>query len=329
MRPCISVIVPLFNKEPYLERCLASVRAQTLQDLEVIIVDDGSTDGGPALAAGLLTDRDRLIRQANAGPSAARNRAVQESSGDLLAFLDADDTWMDDHLADKVALFERFPEAGLAAGPTRPMRPGESPLAPPKDLLLTDYFAVAASARRHLFQTSSVVMRRSAFDRVGPFAPIPHGQDSELWVRVALVFPIAIAQRVTTEYDQDVPGSVIRVHQERRPVYPPTVATLKERLGAGAVPDRIVSSVRAYCGEWLTDHAIEILRCGDAVEARAVAAEAVGFGARSGVMGIRVASHLPRPLARFAVRAVGRARRANAHVRWPLAGPGLREGGSC
>jgi glycosyltransferase involved in cell wall biosynthesis len=89
----VSVIVPLFNKAKYIERALRSITAQALSDFEVIVVDDGSTDGGARIAESHPDPRFRLIRQPNAGPGAARNHGAAEARAPYLAFLDADDAW--------------------------------------------------------------------------------------------------------------------------------------------------------------------------------------------------------------------------------------------
>ena len=91
--PRLSIIVPVYNAELYLGRAVASVRAQSFSDWELILVDDGSADGSSALLERCAAEdgRIRVFRQANAGPSAARNRGIEEASGEYLAFLDADD----------------------------------------------------------------------------------------------------------------------------------------------------------------------------------------------------------------------------------------------
>src|SRR5437762_2348532 len=89
----ISIIIPLFDKSAYIERALASIAAQTFDDYEVIVVDDGSRDDGPAKVRDWNDARVRLIQQPNAGPGAARNRGIAEARADWLAFLDADDEW--------------------------------------------------------------------------------------------------------------------------------------------------------------------------------------------------------------------------------------------
>lgn len=106
--PLVSVVVPLFNKGPWVRRALDSIAAQTLSDFEAIIVDDGSTDSGAEIVKGYPDRRFRLIRQANAGPGAARNRGLKECAGDFVAFLDADDEWLPDYLETSIAGLERF-----------------------------------------------------------------------------------------------------------------------------------------------------------------------------------------------------------------------------
>jgi GT2 family glycosyltransferase len=95
----VSVIVPFYNKGPYIRRCLESIAAQTFTDFEAIVVDDGSTDGGTEIAESFADTRFHLIRQPNAGPGAARNRGICEATGETLAFLDADDAWLPDYLS--------------------------------------------------------------------------------------------------------------------------------------------------------------------------------------------------------------------------------------
>ncbi len=112
----VSVVVPLFNKRPFIERCLNSIASQSFADFEVIIVNDGSTDGGEAIVARYPDRRFRLISQPNAGPGAARNRGISSASGEWIAFLDADDEWARDYLFESLRLADQF--SGRAAAVT-------------------------------------------------------------------------------------------------------------------------------------------------------------------------------------------------------------------
>src|SRR5690348_123134 len=100
----VSVIVPLYNKSAWIERCLDSIARQSYRDFEVIVVDDGSTDDSVTKVEKRVDGQVRLIRQANAGPGAARNRGVQEAQGELIAMLDADDAWDPSYLAESVRI---------------------------------------------------------------------------------------------------------------------------------------------------------------------------------------------------------------------------------
>src|SRR5262245_30953172 len=102
----VSVIIPLYNKRPYIARALDSVLQQSLSDIEVLIVNDGSTDGSETIVKACTDPRVRLIHQVNAGPGAARNRGLGEATSPLIAFLDADDEWLPTYLEKSVGLLE-------------------------------------------------------------------------------------------------------------------------------------------------------------------------------------------------------------------------------
>jgi len=111
----ISVIIPLYNKSKYIARALDSVLAQTFTNFEIVVIDDGSTDCGPEIVAQYNDKRIKLIKQANQGPGAARNRGMEESRGGLLAFLDADDEWMTLFLERSFNNFVKYPECDISA----------------------------------------------------------------------------------------------------------------------------------------------------------------------------------------------------------------------
>src|SRR5215472_10802511 len=109
----VSVVIPVFNEAGVVRRAIGSVLTQELAPLEIIVVDDGSTDATPSVL-GTFGDRIRVLRQANAGAAAARNTGAAAASGEYLAFLDADDEWHPAMLSRTAGLLERNPCAALA-----------------------------------------------------------------------------------------------------------------------------------------------------------------------------------------------------------------------
>src|SRR5262245_58991929 len=119
--PRVSILIPLFDGEAFIGESLASVRAQTVEDWEAIVVDDGSSDGGAAIAAEAAARdaRIRLLRQANAHTQAARNTALAAARGEWIALLDQDDVWLPEKLARQLDLAARQPRANLLFTETR------------------------------------------------------------------------------------------------------------------------------------------------------------------------------------------------------------------
>jgi glycosyltransferase involved in cell wall biosynthesis len=156
-QPLVSCIVPVFNGERYLREALDSLFAQTYRPIEVIVVDDGSTDGTPAVVAA-YADRVRAFQQANAGPAAARNRGVREARGDLIAFLDADDLWHASKAGRQVACLEARPDRGACVTHVQNFWISElqEEAARFRDSRLTQplpaYLALALMARREVFE---------------------------------------------------------------------------------------------------------------------------------------------------------------------------------
>jgi glycosyltransferase involved in cell wall biosynthesis len=113
----VSVVVPLYNTENYVARAIDSVLAQTFQDFELIVVDDGSTDSGPDLVRKYQDPRVKYYSQSNRGPGAARNRGIKESTSPYVSFLDADDEWLPDFLQKYLEALMRNPECDYVVGP--------------------------------------------------------------------------------------------------------------------------------------------------------------------------------------------------------------------
>jgi hypothetical protein len=211
--PLVSIIIPTYNCERYIEGTLRSVLGQSHRPIEVLVVDDGSTDRTPEIVAA-HGEPVRLIRQANHGVCVARNHGFQQSKGALVCFLDHDDHWFDWKLACQVEAFERdqqlgvaftdfqlwFPENGAFPDPAR-LAPASQP-APDVDAEFTGYiyhqFLLDCFAL-----TSTVMMRREVFAASGGFDPaLPYSEDWDLWLRLAREHRFIKHARVSTLYRQ-------------------------------------------------------------------------------------------------------------------------------
>jgi glycosyltransferase involved in cell wall biosynthesis len=123
----VSVIIPVYNGSAYIAKAVASVQAQNFPDLEIIVIDDGSTDDTAAVVAA-ITPPVRFLQQQNGGTGVARNRGVEEARGDFIAFLDADDLWAAGKLALQLAAFEKDPQLDAVWAHVREFRQGEDPV---------------------------------------------------------------------------------------------------------------------------------------------------------------------------------------------------------
>ena len=115
LRPKISVVIPLFNKASTIGETIESVCLQTCRNIEILVVDDGSTDSGLQVVKKNPDNRIKIISQTNQGQSAARNRGLESALGSYIAFIDGDDRWDKTHLESMLKLSESFPNAGIYA----------------------------------------------------------------------------------------------------------------------------------------------------------------------------------------------------------------------
>jgi glycosyltransferase involved in cell wall biosynthesis len=158
----VSVIIPVYNCETYLAEAIDSVLAQTYAPVEIIVVDDGSTDGSAQVAA-RYAPRVRCLHQENSGIGAARNRGIEQASGNLLTFLDADDLWSPDKLARQVVALDLDPKLDMIFGLARQFRSPD----------LEAEVATAATATETVmvgYVPGTMLIRRESFARVGLFA---------------------------------------------------------------------------------------------------------------------------------------------------------------
>ena len=182
----VSCIVPVYNGERFLAEALASILAQTHKNIEIIVVDDGSTDGTPQIIEGLPTSV-RALRQQNRGPAAARNAGVALATGSFMAFLDADDLWHKGKLERQLRRFEQRPELQISFATMRNVMAQGSVANVTADALSTDPLVNPENWPVIPFSPCTLLARRAAFVEVGPFnEALRRGEDTEWFVRMMM-----------------------------------------------------------------------------------------------------------------------------------------------
>lgn len=216
-----SVVIPLYNKAPYITATIESVLAQTFVDFEVIVVDDGSSDGGAELVEAITDPRVRLVKQANAGVSAARNHAISLARGEWVAFLDADDWHHPRYLATLADVQNAYPNADTVAADFVPLPHAEGmwPACWPVIKSFPDVELITDLPSRWMTGpcafTSSIAVRTARLKKMQPCFPPGEscGEDLDLWFRLAEHSPIALARTPLVAYRFKTEGSLTSGHK--------------------------------------------------------------------------------------------------------------------
>jgi len=186
--PTVSVVIPSFNRASLLKEAIDSVLAQDFDDFELIVVDDGSTDGTPELLQSYANIC--VVPQDRRGVSAARNAGIRQASGDFLAFLDSDDLWLSKKLSAQVAFFKAHPEAVICQTQEIWIRSGVR-VNPKRRHRKHSGMIFERSVELCLVSPSAVMLKRGLLDEVGWFdESLPACEDYDLWLRIAWRFPI-------------------------------------------------------------------------------------------------------------------------------------------
>jgi glycosyltransferase involved in cell wall biosynthesis len=324
----ISVVVPTFNRGPRVRRALESVLAQGHAEVEVIVVDDGSTDETPDVVATLAEHdpRVRYLRQDQAGVAGARNRGLAHARGDLIAFLDSDDRWQPWKLEFQLACLRRAPEAGMMWTEMTAVSPdgGTVPDMGLRDILtfrfaLDEMFEETLPLERmtelpselrdgslyvgdiysklvlgNLVLPSSVLMTRERLERVGRFDETLEvaGEDFDFFLRVCREGPVAFSDVPTVLYQV---GEADQLTHSSKTVY---MARNYVRTLEGALADdreridldpKLVRRTRAHAHTWAGQ---AYLDAGDAASARPHLRTAIELGSRRAI-GLGVAALAP------------------------------------
>lgn len=208
----ISVVIPLYNGAATIGRAIESAFSQRLAPVEVIVVDDGSTDSGPDVVAEYFP-QVAMLRQSNMGPGEARNAGIRQAKSEWLAFLDADDVWSANHLDLAAAAVQRYPDAQfIASTPPRPYRVDIQGLSCTEALMrlgldshrlpnvafsIQNYFA-QQPRNQYVVNSSTVLVRQTVFGHEGMrFGRVRNNEDLELWAKIGLRHPLVAIQAVT------------------------------------------------------------------------------------------------------------------------------------
>ena len=218
----ISVIIPLYNKERTVAAALRSAAAQSDPAQEIIVVDDGSTDGSAAEVERFMRENAevpiKFVRQENAGVSAARNRAMTEASGEFVALLDADDSWTPDHLAQIRRVINEYPDCGIYASgfsvwDGSALTDGDTP----RSEGIVDFFAESL-VRYVVIPSAAVLRRQTALEEGGFPAGMRMGEDQYLWTKMARRAPVCFSPARTTIYSREADNrsaAIYRAEQTR------------------------------------------------------------------------------------------------------------------
>lgn len=200
MASLVSVVIPTYNRAHLLSEALDSVFAQTYKDYEVILIDDGSSDGTEALIQKQYAGRLRYVKQKNAGISGARNRGIALAAGKYIAFLDSDDRWLPEKLGKQFSYMEAHPKTGLLC--TKLARyeiggDGKNEICPagfPK------HFSELLEGPNFI-PTTTTMVRKECFEKVGVFDPnLPVAEDWDLWIRIGKVYEMHCLEDVLAEH---------------------------------------------------------------------------------------------------------------------------------
>lgn len=236
-----SIVIPLYNKAAYITGTLTSALSQRFTDFEVIVVDDGSTDGGPELVTAMADPRVRMVRQPNAGVSVARNTGIALARGEWVAFLDADDWHHPLYLASLLAAQEAHPQADTVATGFISI-PDQPALWPPRWPTCAERPAIELITnlptrwmRGPSLCTSAVCVRTSRLQQMQPCFPPgeSQGEDLDLWFRLAEETPIALVQAPLMAYRVAAEGSLSTLHAGS--TVPPFLQRMRLRAISGAM----------------------------------------------------------------------------------------------
>ncbi|MCW6037046.1 glycosyltransferase [Spirulina subsalsa FACHB-351] len=230
----ISVIIPAYNAETTIQATAESVLNQSFKDLELIIINDGSTDKTVEVVSSLLDERIHLLSYPNSGPQKSRNRGVEVATGDYLAFLDADDLWTTDKLESQLTALQKNPDCAVAYSWTDFIDEFGNKLPGGQHFRFKDNVYEQLLLGDFIGSGSNPLIRKDALLAVGPFdESLLGGQDWEMWIRLASKYPFALVPKTQVFYRQSIGSWSANLERQERgykQVIEKCLATAPERI---------------------------------------------------------------------------------------------------
>lgn len=207
-KPFFSVVIPLYNKQNHIKETIETVLNQTFQDFEIVVVNDGSKDNSYNVVKLIQDDRIRIINQENAGVSVARNRGIKEADSEYIAFLDADDIWMINHLEVIYNMIMKFPHAGIYSTAyelrqNNLIQKLKFTNLPRDDFegIIDDYFKTLVNGDNPTC-SSVVVIKKEIFEQIGTFPEgVRMGEDLDTWIRIGMKYKVCFSTKITAQYN--------------------------------------------------------------------------------------------------------------------------------
>jgi hypothetical protein len=299
-----SIVIPLYNKEATVARALRSVFNQTVQNFEILVVNDGSTDNGARVVEAIGDPRIRLIHQENQGVSVARNRGITEAKYDLIAFLDADDEWLPEFLETIRRMIDRNPDCGLYAtsyflrSPNGRQIPAIVRGLPDSfEGILGNYFLIAARSHPPVF-TSAVCARKEVLMQIGGFpVGVISGEDLLTWARIASHFSVAYSTSCLSIFYQ-TQAETCETAPSRVPAEDDVVGRGLAELLNIVEADR-KAFLRSYCALWHEMRASSCLRHGMRFKALREIELSIRYSPRSKLLIYSILLFLPNAVVRW------------------------------
>jgi glycosyltransferase involved in cell wall biosynthesis len=300
MKPDISIVIPLYNKGPYIKRTIDSILAQTYQDFEIIIVDAPSTDEGPDIVKQISDPRIQFCNQEKTGVSDARNHGVRKAKADFIAFIDADDEWTPIHLETLVHLREKYPHAGifvtaykkiLPDGTERETKYMSIPPAPWEGLL-PSYFRAAALGEAPVATIVTGIPKNILLEVGGFPEDMRIGEDLDTWLRIAVKYPIAFSWNIGGIYHMEATNRTGDMTYSQR-WEERLIQQAKITLQKNDVPENLASDLTEYIAALNLSLVGKSLRVGNYAQAKEILNYCPTTIFRRKKMVLTVAAYLP------------------------------------